>query len=202
MLELYGVLQLHALLRLGLQLHVDWLRLARVILLLLRRLHSGGIQCVHLYLLRKALSHLLLVLLLRLSHHHCLILELALIVGHLQRLGLVDHVNLLLKLQDLLLSGVELGLLLNGGLLVLLVLLVIRLALRLSLGRLTLLQLLLWHHELLLVLLILEGLVLLQLLALVLGARDLVRYHHWDLLRLGGAFRVLLLVLHLLLLDL
>jgi hypothetical protein len=117
-------------------------------------------------------------------------------------LGLVDHVNLLLKLQDLLLSGVELGLLLNGGLLVLLVLLVVRLALWLSLGRLALLQLLLRHDELLLVLLILEGLVLLQLLALVLGARDLVRYHHWDLLRLGGAFRVLLLVLHLLLLDL
>lgn len=117
-------------------------------------------------------------------------------------MGLVDHVNLLLKLQDLLLSGVEFGLLLNGGLLVLLVLLVVRLALWLSLGRLALLQLLLRHDELLLVLLILEGLVLLQLLALVLGARDLVRYHHWDLLRLGGAFRVLLLVLHLLLLDL
>lgn len=40
---------------------------------------------------------------------------------------------------------------------------------------------------------------LLQLLALVLGARELVRYHHWDLLRLSSTFRILLLVLHLLL---
>lgn len=84
LLELDGVLQLHALLGLGLQLHVDWLRLAGVVLLLLRRLHVGGIECVDLNLLRKALRHLLLFLLLRLSHHHRLVLDLALIVGHLQ----------------------------------------------------------------------------------------------------------------------
>ena len=46
--------------------------------------------------------------------------------------------------------------------------LVVRLALRLSLCRLTLLQLLLRHYELLLVLLVLDRLVLLQLLVLVL----------------------------------
>lgn len=201
LLELDGVLQLHALIGLALELHVDWLRLAGVVLLLLWRLHAA-IEGAYLDLLRDALSYLLLVFLLWLSHYHCLVLELALIVGHLQRLGLVDHVNLLLELQDLLLGGVKLGLLLNRSLLVLLVLLVVRLSLRLSLRRLALLQLLLRHDQLLLVLLILDGLVLLQLLVLVLGARYLVWHHHWDLLRLRSAFRVLLLTLHLLRLDL
>lgn len=83
LLELHGVFELHALLCLVLQLHVDGLRLARVLLLLLRRLNVGRIQCVHLDLLRNALSNLLLVFLLRLAHDHRRVLDLALIVGHL-----------------------------------------------------------------------------------------------------------------------
>lgn len=96
---------------------------------------------------------------------------------------------------------VKFGLLLNGGLLILFVFLVVGLALRLSLSRLALLQLLLRHDELL-VLLVLEGLVLLKPLALVLRPGELVGHHHRDLLRLGGALGVLLLALHLLLLGL
>lgn len=133
LLKLHGVLQLHTLIALILELDLDWLRLARVILLLLGRLNVRGIESVDLDISGNALSNLLLVLLLRLAHDHCLVLDLALVVRDLHRLGLVYHVYLLLELKDLLFRRVKFRLLCDRSLLFLLILLIVRLALRLSL---------------------------------------------------------------------
>lgn len=70
LLKLHSVFQLHALFGLALQFHTGGLRLARVLLLLVRCLDVRGIESVHLDLLREALSDLRFVLLLRLAHRH------------------------------------------------------------------------------------------------------------------------------------
>jgi len=141
---------------------------------------------------------LLFVVLLRLAHDHGLVLHLSLIVCDLHCLGLVNHVDLLLQLEDLLFSWVELGLLRGSNrLLFLLIFLIVRLTLWLGV-RLSKLLLLLRHHQVLLVLLILHSFMLLKLLILVLGTCHLAWHHHLSLLWLSSRLRILGLVLHLL----
>jgi len=210
---IFWILHLHALLMLVLKFYFSLLGLRVVLLLLLLvlGLNCGTIASIKLLslVLRQCLTNVLLVFLLRLLKHW--VLDLIGTSWHLDlvaRMGFIYHVNLLLKLNDLLLMWINLRLLRLFLIFVVFSCLALRLSLSRLLGLLKILRLLLLMQEHLLLLGLVVQLVnwlLLDLLGLFSIWLHLTLNHDLNLLRLLSlhtSFRVLLVWQLLLLLNL